>query len=393
MTRIILATADIAYEALVRNAFAPPLNGSMSRVDIVAGTLDAEHIGEAAEVVAFGPDYDLEAALEVARRLDIERPDITTVLISAPTTDLLEKALHAGVREVLSPHALGPDIVTAFERASDVARRRRTTLGGDGEHERPTGRIITVISPKGGSGKTTTSTNLAIGLAQAAPGEVVLVDLDLQFGDAASALQLEPESTMVDIARAPEVDPATVKVALTTHQSGLYVLCAPESPADAESVTPEHAAAALAILADQFRYVVVDTDAGLSEHALTAIELATDLVCVCSMDVPSVRALRKELFALDQLHLTKARRHFVLNRADARVGLEADDIESTVGLDIDIKLPSSRTVPMSMNQGSPVIVSDPRSPVARQFTALVGRFVDKPVATSGGLLRRKRAAR
>jgi pilus assembly protein CpaE len=393
MTRIILATANVAYEDMVRNAFAPPLNGSLSRVDAVPGTLDDEHLDEGAEVVAFGPDYDLEAALEIARRLDIERPEITTVLISAPTTDLLEKALRAGVREVLAPDATGPDIVTAFERASDVARRRRSSLGGDAEHEGPERRIITVISPKGGSGKTTTCTNLAVGLAQAAPGDVVLVDLDLQFGDAASALQLEPESTMVDIARAPMVEPAAVKVALTSHESGLYVLCAPESPADAESVTAEHVAATLAILADQFRYVVVDTDAGLSEHSLTAIELATDLICVCSMDVPSVRSLRKELIAIDQLNLTKARRHFVLNRADTRVGIEAQDIETTVQLHIDISVPSSRAVPLSLNQGSPLVVSDPRSPVARQFMALVGRFIEQPATQSGGLLRRRRSAR
>ena len=393
MTRIILATADLAYEDLVRNAFATPLNGALSRVDAVPGTLDAEQIGDAAEVIAFGPDYDLDAALAIARRLDIERPEITTVLISAPTTELLEKALHAGVREVLAPDASAPDIVTAFERASDVARRRRSTLGGDVAQEGPARRIITVISPKGGSGKTTTCTNLAVGLAQAAPGEVVLVDLDLQFGDAASALQLEPESTMVDIARAPMVEPAAVKVALTRHESGLYVLCAPESPADAESVTAEHVAATLSILADQFRYVIVDTDAGLSEHALTAIELATDLICVCSMDVPSVRSLRKELVAIDQLNLTRARRHFVLNRADTRVGIEAEDVETTVQLHIDISVPSSRAVPLSMNQGSPLVASDPKSPVARQFMALVGRFIEQPAAHSGGLLRRRRASR
>ena len=400
MSRFILATDDVAYEDHVRNAFPQVLNGNLRRVnsETWAHVESLDDLvgppGSPTEVVAFGPGCSLSAALDAARRFDVERPDVSVLLVAPASAALLEQALRAGVREVLAPDASNTDVVAAFERASQLSQRRRASFGVPTEALPPTGQIITVISPKGGSGKTTTCTNLALGLANAAPGQVVLVDLDLQFGDVASALHLDPESTMVDVARAPRVDPATVKVALTSHASGLYVLAAPESPADAETISADVVAAALQILADQFRYVIVDTDAGLSEHALTAIEVATDLVCMCSMDVPSIRSLRKELLALDQLELTSARRHFLVNRADSRVGLDAADIEATVRLSIDVQVPSSRAIPLSLNQGSPVVESDPRSAVAKQFMALVNRFVDQPVAPrAGGFRRRAKDAR
>ena len=124
--------------------------------------------------------------------------------------------------------------------------------------------------------------------------------------------------------------------------------------------------------------VVVDTAGGLDEHALAAVELSTDLVFVCTMDVSSVRGLRKELDALNAIGLTNARRHFVLNRAESRVGLDQVDIESVVGLKADVAIPSSRAIPISLNQGVTLLESDPRSPAAIELQRLVNRFLDHP---------------
>src|SRR5690606_15835601 len=140
--------------------------------------------------------------------------------------------------------------------------------------------------------------------------------------------QLRPEASAADVARRGDFGAAAVKVALTEHDSGLYVLCASELPVDAEDITAEAVGSILDVLAQEFRYVVVDTNAGLSEHTLTAIERSTDLVLLCSMDVPSIRALHKELSALDQLGMTAQRRTLVLNRADSRVGLAIEDVEA-----------------------------------------------------------------
>ena len=109
------------------------------------------------------------------------------------------------------------------------------------------------------------------------------------------------------------------------------------------------------------------TDGGLDERTLAAIEMATDLVFVASLDVASIRNLGKEIDALDRLGLRAARRHFILNRADARVGLEVADVESAIGMHTSAALPSSRSVPLSMNQGRPVVLEEPGSPVSAQL--------------------------
>jgi pilus assembly protein CpaE len=280
------------------------------------------------------------------------------------------------VRDIVEPGAGDDELARALARAAETAARRRANLLGASEPEE-TSRLVTVLSPKGGSGKTTVATNLAVALASRAPSTVAIVDFDLQFGDVAAALGLSPEQGLADVARtAAAVDATMLKVFLTPHPSGLFALCAPETPAEGDELRYDHAATALRTLAESFPTVVVDTAAGLDEYALAAIEQSTDLLFVCPLDVAAVRSLRKELDALDRLGMTDARRHLALNRADARVGIEPGDVENVLGMRADVSLPSSRAVPFSMNAGTPVVGEDPRSAVARALQDLAGRFAD-----------------
>ena len=148
---------------------------------------------------------------------------------------------------------------------------------------------------------------------------------------------------------------------------------------DADSIGHAHVSAVLPLLSQSFDYVVVDTPAGLDERTLAAIECATDLLAVSSLDVTSIRSLRKELDALDQMHV-RAQRLFVLNRSDARVGLEPSDAEEAVGMKIACSLPSSREIPLSMNLGKPVVVREPKSAVARQLQQLSQWYAPSDVA-------------
>ncbi|MGE0796119.1 MAG: CpaE family protein, partial [Acidimicrobiia bacterium] len=129
-------------------------------------------------------------------------------------------------------------------------------------------------------------------------------------------------------------------------------------------------------------YVILDTGAGIDAATLLAVERSTDLVFVGSLDVPSIRSVRKLIDALDRLGLTGARRHVVLNRADSRVGVSATDVTETLGLPIAVEVPSSSAVPAALNGGAPVVLSDPRSPAAAAFKKLVGLFADAPVQTA-----------
>ena len=186
-----------------------------------------------------------------------------------------------------------------------------------------------------------------------------------------------PEHTIGELAVIPSFDSTTLKVYLSRHErSGLYVLAGSGRPEEGEAVTDEVVGRVLELLTRDFPYVIVDTAAGLDERALVAIEHATDIVLLASMDVASVRNLSKEVDALNRLGFTSARRHFVLNRAETRVGLEMTDVEVAVGMKVEAAIPSSRDVPLSMNQGRTLVLDDPGAPVARELMELANRFLD-----------------
>lgn len=254
-------------------------------------------------------------------------------------------------------------------------------------------RIITILSPKGGAGKTTIATNLAVALARRHPRQVVLVDIDLQFGDVAGCLRLTPTGTFADIARAWPIDSAALKLQLTPHHTGLFVLCAPLDPAAADDITAEQVYAVLRDLSRSFRFVVVDTDPGLGERVLSALDASTDMVLVCGTDVPSVRGLRKGLEALDTIGMTSQRRHFVLNRADARVNLPPQEIEKSIGRPVDVPLPSSRDVVIGTNDGIPVVEAGSNPALVKAFEALADRVDDTDTDDAGARARMGRFRR
>ena len=237
----------------------------------------------------------------------------------------------------------------------------------------PTCKVIVVVSPKGGAGKTAVSSNLSVALAQRHPGRVVAVDLDVQFGDLSLALSLSPEHTLAQLARASQLDATTLKLHLTPAPNGLFVLAGANDPVDADSITHAHVSQVLAMLAQNFDYVIVDTPAGLDELTLAALECATDLLLVSSLDVTSIRSLRKALDAFDHIGVA-AERRLLLNRSDSKVGLDPSDAEDVMGMKIACSIPSSREIPLSLNLGTPVVISEPKSAVAKQLQQLAEIF-------------------
>lgn len=356
---------------------------------------------ETASVVCIGDDVPLDLAIEVAAVADRDhRAEMSVVLVANPSNDLWRDAVRAGVRDIVDPHLVDVELEPALGRAVAWTARLRESGWPPPPPPPPpppkSGRVIVVLSPKGGSGKTMVASNLTAALARDGGGAVALVDLDVQFGDAGYAFGLVAEHTIGQLAAAPTLDATTLKVFLTRHEpSGAYVLCGAESPEEGESVTDEVARQIVELLARDVAYVVVDTPAGLDERTLAVLELATDVVLVSSLDVSSIRNLGKSLDALDRVGLLPRSRHFVLNRSDARVGIDPSDVEAALGMKIDTAVPSSRAIPFSMNQGSPIVIEDPKSQAARELTTFTHRFVDAdateaaPEPRSGFLRRRK----
>lgn len=359
----------------------PPTVGTDLRHEWVSldGTPSAATLVERIEltgalVVCLTVDVDESLALEVSRLLDESRPEVSVVLVRAPSPSLWADAARAGVRDILSPDSSPESLASSVRAAVERGERVRVARVAEAPASR-LGKVVVILSPKGGSGKTMVATNLAVSLATSRTGDTVLVDLDCVFGDVASVLGLVPDHTAGQLAALESFDSTMLKVFLTRHDpSGLFVLAGSGSPEEGEALTEKTAVQIIEMLAEEFAYVVIDTAAGLDERALAAIDHATDCVLLASMDAASIRNLSKEIDALDRLGMTGARRHFILNRADTRVGLEVADVEAAVGMPVDAALPSSRLVPLAMNRGRAVVLEDPESLVARQVRSFATRF-------------------
>jgi len=384
MSRVVLAGADEDLILRVKQAadgdvtVLPPGRLPSDPARLFEQLVD----GELPDVLLVGPHAPAPEVLNLAARLDVQSPGIAVVLMAEPSPQMWQAAMRAGIRDLLDPASDVPEIRAAVEQAAQAAAGRRRVLRPAAETERYAGRVIAIASPKGGVGKTTVSTNLAIGLTAAAPQSTVLVDLDVQFGDCASALGLAPEYTLPDAVRGPaSEDTMVLKTFLTQHPSGLYAVCGAESPAAGDTVTGEDVTRLLTSLAREFRYVVVDTAPGLSEQTLAALDRASDVVMLTSMDVPGVRGLRKELDVLRELTMIPAGRHVVMNFADPKGGLSVRDVELAIGTGVDVVLPRSKHVPASTNRGVPIIEGGSRrDPMVKELKRLVSRFQATPLA-------------
>jgi pilus assembly protein CpaE len=326
------------------------------------------------DVVLIGEDIAVNEALSLAESIDASCPGVDIVLVAEPETDLVVRAMRVGVRDIVSPTIGSDELKVIMQRSTHGERsqvRSITPAVTPGDRSR----VVVVASPKGGVGKSVVATNVAVALAKDWPMQTVLVDLDLQFGDAGMMLDLTPVHTVADAFESTAaLDTLILKTFLTVHASGFYVLCGAESPTVKDKVSAEQVTHLIQQLSAQFRYVVVDTSAGLHETTLSAIDSATDLVLVSTMDVTSTSALRKEIQVLDDLDLIPASRHFVLNFADRKSGVGVRSVEAAIGLPVDVIVPRSSDVPLAGNLGQAVVNRHRSGPVAKAIAHLIARI-------------------
>ena len=338
--------------------------------------------GDPAEtLVVVGPDIATDDALAFSATLRLERPAVGVVLIrDRVDVVLLSRALQSGVREVVTVGDRSA-LAAACERSRDVSHR---VLGSAARQEAaPEGEIITVFAPKGGVGKTTLATNLGVVL-ESSGHQVCVVDLDLTSGDVAISVRLDPVRTIVDaVPMTGHLDTTGAASLLARYQPGLEMLLAPVAPGDAEKVSPALVGELLAVLRGMFGYIVVDTPAYLSEHVLTAMDASSHHVLVATPDVPTLKNLRVTEDMLDLLSYPREIRSVVLNRSDSKVGLSPEDVERALRCPIAAHIPSSRAVPLSINNGTPITLANPEHPVSQAIIRFAQqRLLGVPTAAS-----------
>src|SRR5687767_1519424 len=280
------------------------------------------------------------------------------ILASGESTALLDEALDAdGVTDVLLLPQLTENVVFALRKAGHAGRR----LASEGGHARQ-GRIITVFSPKGGTGKTVTATNLAASFAKHEGKRALLLDLDLQFGDAAIMLGIEPEKTIYDLVVAPgELDSEKLAGYVTKHTCGLDILPAPLRPEDAELVTESKLARLLEVARESYDVIVVDTSPFFHGPMLATLDRTDELLLICSLDVPTLKNVRLALQTLELLSFPSDRISLVLNRANSKVGMKPGEVESALEVKVRFSVPSDRAVPIAVNRGNPAVLADSRA--------------------------------
>lgn len=340
-------------------------------------TLSAGTVGSANPSVVVIADVGNDDSLALARALSKSRPEIGVLLMTEPTPDLYAQAMRAGVLDIVAPDSSSRTIQDRIGDALQRSERLKAKAAGEG----PLGSVVTIIEPKGGAGKTSIIANMAIVMAQRFPGEVVLIDLDLQFGDLTETLLLNPRYTFADVARSGGALDATALKAFLTKREGLFVLAAPGEPELADDITPDQVTAVIELLRPDFRWILVDTAGGMTEHTLAAVERSTDLILLSSLDVLANKSMRKTQKILDNLGVISPRRHLVLNRSDSRVGLDRTEAIMELGMRRAVEIPSSRAMPTSLNRGQPIVETSPRAGISRRIADLAEELIAAQAAT------------
>ncbi|HEX8627000.1 MAG TPA: P-loop NTPase, partial [Catenuloplanes sp.] len=337
-----------------------------------------------AQLAVLGAGLQLADAFAFAAQQRVARPTLGVVLLrDRVELDVLAEAIRAGVREVVA--ADQPDAVdAACARSLELSRQLGAAAPTVSAPAAPAeARVITVFAGKGGVGKSTVATNLAVTLADRGSRRVLLVDLDLQFGDVAIMLQLSPERGVADaIPMAGRLDEAAVRSLITPYRPGVDALLAPPGPAEGDHVTRDLINELLQVARTMYDFIVVDTPPYVSDQVLAALDLTDWFVLLVTPDLPTLKSVRLTLDMFEMLGYPAERRLTLLNRADSQVGLTIADIEKAVGSPMSVHMPSSRDVPVSVNRGVPLAADKPGHPVSRAMRELANRCAVGTVAAA-----------
>jgi pilus assembly protein CpaE len=354
------------------------LVGSAEMIQEAASALAGGHL-DAILHATRGPAYP---AGEMATMREYTRAPVI-LLASGDCSGLLEEALEDGVADLIPLPQLTENIVFAIRKTCHHGRRAQS---GDGH----SGRVITVFSPKGGVGKTVVSTNLAATFCKGMGKTTLLVDLDLQFGDAAIMLGLQPDKTIYDLVVAPgELDSEKLAGYTLKHTSGIDVLPAPLQPEDAELVTEGKLARLLEVARGSYDVIIVDTSPFFHGPMLATLDRTDELLLLCGLDVPTIKNVRLSLQTLELLSFPSERVGVVLNRANTNVGIQRAEVERALETKIRADLPSDRAVPLGVNRGKPVVLNDPGA----DFSKAIADLARSLLVEAGGKSKKKDAGR
>ena len=391
-------------------------------VDDIAETREnlAKLIGFETDMVIAASAEGGQQAVELAKR---ERPDVILMDINMPgmdgitateiiantvpgspiimmsvqgEQDYLRRSMLAGAREFLVKPFSADELVNAIRHVHEIekVKRARYEQAAPAPHAAASsqstggpvrGKIITFFSPKGGVGRTTISTNLAVALHQSTGQPVCLVDGSLPFGDIAVILNMSPKAkTIADLVGAfDQVDAEVMESVLVSHSTGIKVLLAPPTPEAAELITGANIKKVLETLRESYAYVVVDTWPSFQEQVLTMLDVADVILTLMTLEITSLKNVRVFMEIVEKLGYDETKVQLVANRNDSSGGIKASDVEGSLGRKIPHTIVSDgRALVLAVNRGVPFVISHRDSQVAKDIFTLAGKLsgADEPVA-------------
>lgn len=332
------------------------------------------------------PDVDGITATEEVRR---KSPYIQIVILSVQSDqNYMRRAMLAGARDFLTKPPMGDELISAIRRAGEMAHVERAkdakqqqlvassvasgpvAMAGFGSGQK--GKIITVYSPKGGTGCTTIAVNLSIALNNE-DTRAVLVDANLQFGDVAVFVNEQGKNSILDLApRVDELDEEVVEEILIKHEaSGLRVLAAPQRPEMAERVSADQFSKVLQYLQRMYSYVIVDTSPILTDVILSTIDASDIIVLVTTQEIPAIKNARLFLDLVQTMGISKSHVVFAMNRYDKRIAITPERISENLKHEVAASIPLDEKVAITaVNRGIPFMLDNKSQLIGKGILAL-----------------------
>lgn len=360
LLRSALISTDAEFRARVREVvqpdrgIAPPLEIFVPFNELGDGHLKSLRETKP-EVIFLDVGAHPATGINLAQFLAEQNPHARLVASGPP---LSAELLMAGMRAGIAEYLVKPVAAEELAHAVEVSVRRMRGAVAEGPQQ--PGQILAFFGPKGGSGSTTLAANLAIHLHRLTGKRTLLADLDLELGEAALQLGVDPRFNFSDMVRNfHRMDAELLASFIERHSSGVHLLSAPYHPEKSEVVSGDRISKILLFLKQHYQYVVVDTSNSFSPATLATFEHADRIFLVTQADLQSLRNIKRCAPLLERtIGAAEERVKLVLNRYRTNDPIKPEDIEKTLGMKVHFTIANDyEAVVRSVNSGAPIVLN------------------------------------